>query len=157
MEATEDIKDFKVEIKEDHEECYSESSRFIYSQLSTEIEVEDVKNEPKQESVTQDVEVELNNYTEMENRDVSANHCSTAAPSTSAVLSNTSNKKRAYLKRKMKNLGSESLKLMFYKKKLEAAVIEKRAKLINYRNELKKQHLLELEIKIKTEYENLKQ
>ncbi|XP_072400874.1 uncharacterized protein [Diabrotica undecimpunctata] len=44
--------------------------------------------------IEQDVEAEDNNFKGIENRDVSANHCSTAAPSTSAVVPNTSNKKR---------------------------------------------------------------
>uniref|UniRef100_A0A6P7GMB6 Regulatory protein zeste n=1 Tax=Diabrotica virgifera virgifera TaxID=50390 RepID=A0A6P7GMB6_DIAVI len=145
---------------------------------------------------TQDVEVEVNDYTEMDNRDVSINECSTvvytvdnlpstsavpstyAVPSTSAVPSTydvpstsavscisagpptnamrCNTKKRGHLKEKIKKLGSESLKRLFYKKKLECAVIEKsgklfekRSKLINLQNELKKQELLDLELKIK--------
>ncbi|XP_072400693.1 uncharacterized protein [Diabrotica undecimpunctata] len=50
--------------------------------------------------VTQDVEVEVNNFQEIENRDLSGSQCSSAAPSTSAVLPNTTNKKRLSKKKK---------------------------------------------------------
>ncbi|XP_072398902.1 uncharacterized protein [Diabrotica undecimpunctata] len=83
---------------------------------------------------------------------------SVSLPGTSGVLPKkdpgTAVKMRNKVMQK-KVLKTDALKRIYYKKKLEGAIIEKRTKLAAYKTEIKKQTLVDLEIKIKKK-QNLK-